>query len=259
MIYHALNNSNYFSKDASMEFMSVSQFKAFEKCEAGAMAEINGEFEREKTTALLVGSYVDAHFEGTLDVFKAQNPEIFLKSGGLKSEYRKAEEIINRIEDEPEFMALLSGIKQVIMVGEIEGIPVKIKIDSYFPDEKIVDLKVMKDFALIWKDGQKAPWFEAWGYDLQAAVYQEIVRQNTGKQSPFYIAAATKEKTTDIQGLYMPQEFLDERLSYFTGLVRHYDNIKKGIEQPTRCGKCDYCKATKHFEVINAADLYMEV
>lgn len=253
-----LTQENYFSMEASMEYMSVSQFKSFEKCEAGAMAEIKGEYEREKTTALLVGSYVDAHFEGTLDIFKAQNPEIFLKNGGLKSEYRKAEEIINRIEDEPKFMDFLSGMKQVIMVGEIEGVPVKIKIDAYFPDDKIVDLKVMRDFEPIWKDGSKMPYFEAWGYDLQAAVYQEIVRQNTGKQLPFYIAAATKEPVTDIQGLLMPQEFLDERLSYFKGLVRHYDNIKKGTEQPERCGKCDYCKSTKPFEVINAADFYYQ-
>ncbi|WMI80937.1 PD-(D/E)XK nuclease-like domain-containing protein [Anaerotignum sp. MB30-C6] len=254
-----LTAENYFSKEASMKYMGVSQFKAFEECEAGGLAKAKCEFDEEKTVALLVGSYVDAHFEGTLDVFKAQNPAIFTLKGDLRAEYKKANEIINRIESDSEFMKFLSGEKQVIMKGEIEGVPVKIKIDSYFPDEKIVDLKVMKDFAPIWKDGQKMPYFEAWGYDLQAAVYQEIVRQFTGELLPFYIAAATKEKTTDIQGLIMPQEFLDERLSYFRGLVRHYDNIKKGIEKPIRCGKCDFCKATKHFEVINAADLYMEV
>lgn len=254
-----LTNENYFSKEASMEYAGVSQFKAFEECEAEGLAKAKCEFDEEKTVALLVGSYVDAHFEGTLDIFKAQNPQIFTQKGELKADYKRANEIINRIENEPEFMAYLSGQKQVIMTGAIENVPVKIKIDSYFPDDKIVDLKIMKDFDPVWKDGCKLPWFEAWGYDLQAAVYQEIVRQNTGKQLPFYIAAATKEKrATDIQGLFIPQEFLDERLSYFKGMIRHYDNIKKGIEQPIRCGKCDYCKATKHFEVINAADLYTE-
>ena len=253
-----ITQENYFSKEASMKYMGVSQFKAFEECEAGGLAKASGIFEEEKTVALLVGSYVDAHFEGTLDLFKAKNPEIFTQKGELRSDYKKANEIINRIENEPEFMAFLSGEKQVIMTGEIEGIPVKIKIDSYFPDEKIVDLKIMKDFAPMWKDGQKMPYFAAWGYDLQAAVYQEIVRQNTGKQLPFYVAAATKEKTTDIQGLVMPQEFLDERLSYFKGLIGHYDAIKKGIVPPERCEKCNYCKSTKHFEIINAADLYCE-
>ena len=66
-----LTNENYFSKEADMEYMSVSQFKAFEQCEAAALASVKGEWERTKTTALLVGSYVDAHFEGTLDVFKS--------------------------------------------------------------------------------------------------------------------------------------------------------------------------------------------
>ena len=51
-----LTQRNYFSKKASMEFMSVSQFKAFEKCPASALAEIKGKYKREETTALLVGS-----------------------------------------------------------------------------------------------------------------------------------------------------------------------------------------------------------
>ena len=88
-----LTNENYFSLENQMMYMGVSQFKAFEKCEAAALAEITGNFERERTTALLVGSYVDAHFEGTLDLFKARNPEIFTKKGDLKSEYRQAENI----------------------------------------------------------------------------------------------------------------------------------------------------------------------
>ena len=76
-----LTNENYFSKENQMKYMGVSQFKAFEKCPAAAYAEVMGQYEREKTTALLVGSYVDAHFEGTLDIFKAQNPSLFKRDG----------------------------------------------------------------------------------------------------------------------------------------------------------------------------------
>ena len=43
-----------------------------------------------KTAALLVGSYVDAHFSNELAIFKAQNPEIFTRNGDLKSEYKKS-------------------------------------------------------------------------------------------------------------------------------------------------------------------------
>ena len=47
-----LTNENYFSREASNEYMSVSQYKSFigsmgiKGCEAMAMAEINGEWER---------------------------------------------------------------------------------------------------------------------------------------------------------------------------------------------------------------------
>jgi len=56
-----LTAENYFSQENNMKYMGASQFKSFMNCEAAALAEIKGEFEREKTVALLVGSYVDAH------------------------------------------------------------------------------------------------------------------------------------------------------------------------------------------------------
>ena len=201
---------------------------------------------RERTTALLVGSYVDAHFEGTLDLFKARNPEIFTKKGDLKSEYRQAENIINRIERDPLFMFFMSGEKQVIMTGSVEGVPVKIKIDSYHPGKMIVDLKVMRDFKPIYVEEKgRMSWIEAWGYDLQGAVYQEIVRQNTGLKLPFFIAAATKESEPDIDIIEIPQAYLDVELERFKENVAYYDSLKEGYTKPERCEKCDYCKATK--------------
>ena len=112
-----LTAENYFSKEANFAFMSVSQFKSFSKCPAAAMAELTGEFEREETTALLVGSYVDAHFEGTLKSFAEQHPEIFKRDGTLKAEFSQAEAIIKRIERDKLFMHYLSGEKQVIMTN----------------------------------------------------------------------------------------------------------------------------------------------
>ena len=38
-----LNQANYYSKEADMEYMSASQFKAFRKCEAAAVAELRAE------------------------------------------------------------------------------------------------------------------------------------------------------------------------------------------------------------------------
>lgn len=241
-----LTAENYYSKEANLEYMSVSQFKSFEKCEYLATAELQGTYTRPFTPALLVGSYVDSHFDCSLDIFKAQHPEIFKKDGSLKSEYVKAEQIIERIERDPMFMRYMGGEKQVIMTGIIEGIPVKIKMDSYHPNKMIVDLKIMKDFSPIYvAESGRLNFIEAWRYDLQGAIYQEIVRQNTGKILPFVIAGATKEEVSDIALFQVPQANMDAQLEIFKANAPSYQLIKKGISDPIRCEHCNACKATK--------------
>lgn len=242
----SLTNENYFSLENQMKYMGVSQFKAFEKCPASALAEVTGNFEPKKTTPLLVGSYVDAHFDGTLDIFKAQHPELFKRDGSLKAEYIQAEQIINYLENDDLFMEYMSGEKQVIMTGEIDGVAVKVKVDSLLPD-KIVDLKIMRDFEPIYvPEKGRLNFIEAWEYDLQGAVYQEIVRQCTGKKLPFYIAAATKEADgPDKMIIEIPQSYLDVELERFKKDVQYFDAIKKRLIVPERCEHCTFCKSTK--------------
>lgn len=253
-----LNNENYFSAEAQKQYMSVSQFKSFSRCEAAAFAELTGDYTREETIPLLVGSYVDACFEGSIDKFISEHPYIFKRDGTLKSEYIQADKIVNRIRADKMMSDFLDGEKQVIMTGEINDVPIKIKIDAYHPDKMIVDLKVMRDFQPIYVPEQgRLSWIEAWRYDLQGAVYQEIVRQNTGKQLPFYLVAATKEKEPDIGIFQVSQELLDFELEHFKEEVVTFEYIKQGIISPSRCNKCDYCKATKQItEIIKMEDLY---
>lgn len=237
-----LTSENYHSIEANMEYMGTSQFKQFMECESMALAEIKGEYCREKTVSLLVGSYVDAHYEKSLDLFKAKNPEIYTQKGELRSEYKHAEAIIERLERDNLFQQYMSGEKQVIKTGSIMGIPFKIKIDSYHPGDKIVDLKVMKDFEGIWKDGLKLSFVEAWGYDIQGAIYQFVEDNNL----PFFIAGATKQKPEpDLEIISIPQSRLDFCLDIVCSNVQRFADIKKGLIEPARCGHCDYCKSTK--------------
>lgn len=236
-----VTNENYFSPENNLTYMGSSQFKCFMSCEAMALAELRGEYVREKSVAMLVGSYVDAHYEQTLHLFKAQTPVIFTQKGELKSEYRHAEYIIARLERDPLFCKYMSGEKQVIQTGEIEGVPFKTKIDSYHPGKAIVDLKVMRDFEGIWKDGLKLNFVEAWGYDIQGAIYQAV----EGNQLPFFIAAGTKESEPDLQIISIPQDRLDYCLEIVRNNVKRFNDIKHGLIEPTRCGRCDWCKRTK--------------
>lgn len=253
-----LTSENYFSQQANLEYMSCSQFKSFCDCEERTLADIAGDYKRDSSTALLVGSYVDAHFEGTLDVFKAQHPELFKRDGTLKADYVQAESIIQRVENDKLFMKYMAGEKQVIMTGKIADVPYKIKIDSYHPDKAIVDLKVVKDFEKLWNDTekQKQSFIRYWGYDIQGAIYQEIVRQNTGKKLPFFIAAATKEKHTDFNVFAVPQEWLDEKLAFVEERTPHFARLKTVEEPAERCERCDWCKDTKILDrIVDVRDL----
>ena len=199
----------------------------------------------------MVGSYVDAHFEGTLDLFKAQNPELFKRDGSLKSEYVQAEEIINRVEHDEMFMRYMAGETQVIKTGELFGQLWKIKIDSYHPGKAIVDLKIMKDFEPIYKPGMgKVNFAYAWGYDYQGAIYQAI----EGNGLPFIIAGATKQKdATDIGLFRLPQHKLDSALKIVEYKIDHFADVKQGLVEPCRCEKCAYCRQTK--KINNVVEL----
>lgn len=248
-----LSNKNYYSPEANREYLSVSQYKDFvgtlgkPACEACALAKLDGTWEMEKTTALMIGSYVDSYFEGSLEEFKRENPDIFTKSGSLKAEYRKSEELIQRIERDPLFMAYMSGEKQVVMTAELFGAKWKIKMDSYIPDKCIVDLKVMKSLKEVHyvKDYGYMDFIQYWGYDIQGAIYQEVVYQNTGKRLPFYIAGISKEKEPDIEIIYIDNQRLQERLYEVERNVQNVLMLKNKAVEPIRCEKCDYCKHTK--------------
>lgn len=251
-----ITNENYFSREASQEYLSVSQYKNFAgtlgrpACEAKALAELKGDWEfNDKSIPLLVGSYVDAHFEGTLGTFQAQNPEIFKKTGdcGLKAQYIQAEEIINRVERDEYFMKFMGGKKQVIMTAEMFGSKWKIKIDSLLEDVAIVDLKVMQNLTkLFWsRDYGYMNFIDYWGYTLQGAVYQEVVRINTGKRLPFYIAGVSKEKEPNIEVIQVEQQKLDEALIEIKTNTPKIMMLKNKEIEPIRCELCDYCRHTK--------------
>lgn len=258
-----LTNENYFSPEMNMEYMSVSQFKDFEECEVHALAKLKGEYVEEKSKALLVGSYVDAYFSNEMEQFKAENPQIFKKDGTLLKDFENANEIIKAIEDDPMMMKALSGKHQVIMTGVINGVKTKIKVDSLLPT-MIVDQKVMssiKELKWVYDEethkNKQIDFVEAFGYDIQGAVYQEIVRQNINEKVPFVLAPVTKEECPDKALIRIDQDILDEKLDYFASKVQRYAMIKKGIIEPVGCGNCPTCRKLKKVtEIVSYKELF---
>lgn len=249
-----LNNENYYSIEANKEFLSVSQYKdfvgtyAYKGCENQALAKIREDYKEEPSTALLVGSYVDSYFEGTLDEFKINHPEILKKDGTLKAEYVKADSMIERCKRDKKFMQYMSGEKQVIMTAEIFGAKWKIKIDSYIPNKAIVDLKTVDDMykpVYCGRDNGKLSFVQARGYDFQLAIYQKVVEMNTGKRLPCFIAAVDKKEVPAIEIISLSQSELDGTLAGLDIGIKRIQLLKSGQAAPDKCGRCDYCKDTK--------------
>ena len=245
-----LTKENYHSPEARKRYLGASMFKDFQKCEVMALAKVNGEYEEKQTPALLFGSYVDAYFSNELPEFIANHPELFTKQGTLKSDYKGAEEVIKAIEADPVFMKYMSGEKQVIMTGVINGVPTKIKMDSYHPHKVIVDQKVMKDLEPVWIDSSTGgrvlvDFVEAYRYDIQGALYQEVERQNSGEQLPFVLAVATKEECPDKLVMRIDQEFLDLALAEYKEKAPRYWDIINGKIEPIGCGHCPACRSKK--------------
>ena len=244
-----LNDENYYSIEANESYWSVSQYKAFDKCEACGLAESRGLYERPETDALLIGSYVDAYFSNELEKFEQKRgSQMFKKNGQILAKFEHANDMINRIEDDPVMLEYLTGEKQTIMSAKLFGdTEWKIKMDVY-DETRIVDLKTVKDFNDIydpeygWRD-----WISYWGYDIQGAIYTRVEQAVTGRDKPlpFYLAAVTKEKIPDIKLIHIPDKDLQIAFNIVGSKIDRFDLIKQGEVEPIRCEKCDYCKSTK--------------
>lgn len=240
-----LNDDTYYSKEANQAFFSVSQYKDFCKCEAMAMAKLRGEYIPPVTEALLLGSYLDSWMDGTLGEFKKAHPEIFTKAGNLKSEYKKADEAIEKISKDELFMKYLSGEHQKILTFELCGVPWKAKLDSYHKGICICDLKYIRSYESLWK----------YHYDTQGAAYTYGAKSCGLGELPFYLAAVTKENVPDCDIFQVTQPQLDLALSEIEKRMDRFIAVKVGIEEPIHCGVCDYCKSVKKARIRDFSEL----
>ena len=251
-----LTLDNYFSFEADKEYLSVSQYKAFKNCEFSAHAQyVTGDYERPVTDALLVGSYVDAYFAGTLEAWKEEHPEILISKKTLKAPFAGADVMIARIERDELFMSCMQGLKQQILTPVLNGVKWKCLPDFVNVEDSICyDLKTTKSFAPEWsaKHRQKVPFYEVYNYFLQLAVYHIALQQKYEKLFDMVICAVTKEKTPDIKILdfsdsdcqYRMNSEIQELYEYQQFIVK----IKAGkvpAEELRRCEDCEYCRQTK--------------
>lgn len=254
-----LTKSNYYSPEANLHYISVSQFKdfvpAFGGCEARAMAKLSGTYQPPPLAAFMEGHYVHSWNEGTLDEFKANNPDLFSSrgpsAGQLKSNFQHCNKMIEVLENDPLVMRALAGQKEVIMTAELFGIPWKIMIDSYQPETGIfADLKALKELDGKWWNNETQRYenfLDHYGYAIQMAVYAEVERIFTGRKEWLipHMVVVTKQDPPDHEVIYFDYESIENGLWMVEKYIDRVKQVKTGEQNPARCEKCDYCRSTK--------------
>ncbi|HFR4576650.1 TPA: PD-(D/E)XK nuclease-like domain-containing protein [Streptococcus suis] len=262
-----LTQDNYYD---DKDYMSVSRFKQYLECEAKALALDTGKWIDERDQKpLIFGNYVHSYFESKeahekfleehqSDIFSSRKPY------GLLADYKLADKVIATLETDELFNNLYHGRKgdqvekEMIVTGTIAGVPFKGKIDSINHTRNyIVDLKTMKTiYGEEWCQElkRKVPGAIAniinYNYHVQGAVYQELLRQMTGRSYRPLIVAVSKENEPDKEILGLDEETLSEGLEYVSERVSHIWDVVTGKIGPTKCGKCDYCRSKKKLNRI---------
>lgn len=262
-----LTRDNYYTPEADQEYFSCSQYQSFCECEAKAMAKIEGRWQDEPTEALLVGNYFHTYFEGpeAHEQYCAEHFDAIYKTKttkaegtviiGKKAPFAKADEMIATAENDELIRSLIDmeGENEVIMTGELFGVPWRVRLDKYVsgPGRMILDWKTCASISeLRWSgaDREKVSFIRANGYMMRAAVYAEIEKQSAkAKSDPAFLIVAISKQDPPDKGIYMlnHRQAWDYELEQIKERLPAFQRIKQGHVVPKRCGMCDYCRATK--------------
>ncbi|WP_127532769.1 PD-(D/E)XK nuclease-like domain-containing protein [Paenibacillus kobensis] len=253
-----LTAENYYSNEADRHYMSVSQYKGFLKCEAAALAKLNG-WKEPTPEAFLVGSYVHSAFDGTIEQFRSEHPEIYTQKKELKAPFKQADEMIQTIAKDSLCMTMLTGEHETIITATLYGVEWKARIDVLAPDNgRIVDLKTVKSIReKYWHDGRYVSFVEAYGYTTQMAVYSELERianRRFERLEPF-IVAVSKEDVPDKAAICFDDETVNAALEDVREKLPRVIDVKTGFAEPIRCENCRYCRQTKKAEIVHYLNL----
>ena len=129
--------------------------------------------------------------------------------GQLKKEYQQAKDMIDALERQELFRNMMIGTeREVIVTGEIDGVEWKGKIDALNLEKGyFIDFKTIRSLEnpFDWENGTKQHFIYSREYHLQAAIYQELIKQTFGKSVIPFIWAVDKTDVPAVQ-LFQPEQ-----------------------------------------------------
>jgi len=264
-----LTHDNYHSIEADQEYMSWHQLLAWRKCPRAELERQRGTWVAPDKECYIIGRYVETAIL-TPDLF----PEFVKQHSGWimtgkkeRAAFVRASQMVDRIKRDSMAVDLLTrGEHQVILTGEIGGLPWRGMVDVLHPEAGfVVDLKTADDFDPVWESvtdpdsgfrrNRQFAWYSRyWG---QLAVYQELARQNYPLNGGFdcIIVGVSKEDPPGLQALQLgSSERLYRELIAAVNAVAVFQEYKIGAEEAPACGRCAWCRANMPMEVVPVAE-----
>lgn len=238
-----LTQSNYHSPEAKARWMSSSDVKKAMRCEA---AWIGGDVDDEDKNAFIFGHL----FEALLTGEEYENPLVYSSKGPtkgqVKAEYKPAYEMAEAVRRSPALAKIIDrSRKQVIMTGEIGGLPFRVMCDLLDVDGSIYDIKSARSFSPQYDEDRAAyrDWWAAWEYPVQLWVYHEIARQN-GLAVPRAGLIAAAKDNADVQALVFGRETMEAAEADARYTIESMSAILRG-DEPGACMHCRWCVSQK--------------
>lgn len=246
-----LTPDNYHSSEARAEWISSTDVKTALRCEAlWAARDAGARPYPEQSESFAYGHLFEAALTGTAEEYISAHPELLLTRGSnkgqLRAAYADALDLAQDVRRSPFLAGLVDRCrKQVILTGELEGLPVRVMMDLVDEDGSIYDIKTAHDFRQVWDNGRGAytEWWELYHYPVQLWIYREIAQQN-GFTVPHVGLIGASKRDGDVQALRLSKEVLDGAGADARYALNRMAAIRAG-SAPEACGSCDYCIGTK--------------
>ena len=221
------------------DHLSYSAYHWMKQCEAKQVAIDKGEWEIKPSTAMLNGQLFEALLCGQ------EPPEGTLKKNGEPYAWASDTiELAERMKQDKLVQAFLQGQQQVHMTID-NWVSIPDIIDNQ--NKRVVDIKLVRDFESRYVEeyGCRVPFYAERNYYLQLA----LPALELGYEA--YLLAGTSESPGNFAIFHLPEANLLTALEDAKHNEKHLLAVRREEIEPTRCEKCDYCRATQKGRIID--------
>lgn len=170
------------------------------------------------------------------------------------AEYDKARHLADMIGSKPATRRLLLGAsKELTVVSQLQGVPVRCRIDFVQPGHAMGDLKTCRDLSRFASD------VERYMYLAQAAFYSDIWREDTGEKLPWKWLGIESGAPNDSAVIAASEQDLDAGRAMYQGwMERHARCLERGEWPGVDQGADEVPLVRPHWATLGSEEVFEE-